>query len=286
MSSEHTIDPEANYAISAAARLLRVSPSTLRDLERRGELECTRTPGGQRRFAGSELLRLSLLSRSVTPNKPAPRIALSVEEAQARQVWLGQVIARAQRELPTDTPADIRLRLAADLERALERWGPPSLASDVDPLVKSLVHRARLQTETAEDEAERHQMKGELVEFALTHLRRSIDRLPKRVVGTAGSLERRHVQATRSEIKFEICSRSVFEAMRPGIRPGNSPMSSLQPGMWNKLLPRACRTPPSSPPWVRRGWLGAWRQRPPSTRGSGRRRPSSRLRSCPSLTSS
>src|SRR5262249_10313296 len=32
--------------------------------------------------------------------------------------------------------------------------------------------------------------------FALTHLRRSIDRLPKRVVGTAGSLERRHVHAT------------------------------------------------------------------------------------------
>ena len=41
MSDKKSIDPESVYSISAAARLLGVSPSTLRDLERRGDIECT-----------------------------------------------------------------------------------------------------------------------------------------------------------------------------------------------------------------------------------------------------
>ena len=38
MSDKKPIDPEGVYTISAAARLLSVSPSTLRDLERRAVL--------------------------------------------------------------------------------------------------------------------------------------------------------------------------------------------------------------------------------------------------------
>ncbi len=199
MSDAVTIDPDGIYSIGAAARLLGVSASTLRDLERRGQVDCTRTPGGQRRFAGSGLLRLRTQSMGAPPKEPAspsPHIAVSAEDAKARQAWLGQLIAGAQRELPTDTPAEIRLRLGADLERALGNWGPASPMGHVEPLIKSLVQRARMQTETAQEDAERHKMKGELVEFALARLRRGIDLLPKRVVGSPGSLKRRHVRAT------------------------------------------------------------------------------------------
>jgi excisionase family DNA binding protein len=199
MSDAGAIDPNGIYSIGDAARLLGVSASTLRDLERRGQLDCTRTPGGQRRFAGSELLRLLKQSKGAPPKQPAPpspHIAVSAEDAKARQVWLGQLIAGAQRELPTDTPAEIRLRLGADLERALGNWGPTSPMGHVEPLIKSLVQRATIQAETAQEEAERHKMKGELVDFALAHLRRGIDLLPKRVVGVSNSLKRRHVRAT------------------------------------------------------------------------------------------
>jgi hypothetical protein len=130
------------------------------------------------------------------PAPPASHIAVSAEDAKARQAWLGQVIAGAQRDIPTDTPAEIRLRLGADLERALGNWSPTSPTDQVEPLIKSLIQRARVQAETAQEEAERHEMKGELVEFALARLRRGIDLLPKRVVGVPGSLKRRHVRAT------------------------------------------------------------------------------------------
>jgi excisionase family DNA binding protein len=199
MSDTVTIDPDGTYPIGAAARLLGVSASTLRDLERRGQLECTRTPGGQRRFAGSDLLRLWKQSQGAPPKKPAPsspHIAASDEDAKARQAWLGPLIAQAQRELPANTPAEIRLRLNADLERALGSWGLASSTGDVEPLIKSLVQRARIQAETAQEDAERHAMKGELVEFALARVRQGIDLLPKRIVGAPGSLKRRHVRAT------------------------------------------------------------------------------------------
>ncbi len=39
-------------------------------------------------------------------------------------------------------------------------------------------------------------MKGELIEFGLTHLRRRIDALSTRMVGARGSLTRRHIQST------------------------------------------------------------------------------------------
>ena len=74
MSDKRPIDPEGVYTISAAARLLSISPSTLRDLERRGKIECTWTPGRQRRFPGSELLRLLAAPRRATPRELCLRL--------------------------------------------------------------------------------------------------------------------------------------------------------------------------------------------------------------------
>jgi excisionase family DNA binding protein len=210
MADDVTIDPDGIYLISAAARLLGVSASTLRDLERRGKIEGTRTPGGQRRFTGSALLQLRAESNRVHPRTtwPAADSTATDADAKARQVWLGQVMARAQRELPADTPAEIRLRLGADVERALGHFGPTSPMDAVEPLVKSLVERARLQGEHAQEEAERREMKGELVDCALAELRRRIDALSKRVVGAPGSLKRRHVQATlRDQLRERLQKR-------------------------------------------------------------------------------
>jgi excisionase family DNA binding protein len=199
MSDRVRIDPQGIYAVGAAARLLGVSASTLRDLERRGRIEGERTPGRQRRFTGVSLLRLLEESNHHPPKRPGPSSGdakPSNHDIEARQAWLGQVVARAQRELSADTPAEIRLRLAADLEGALRAFGPPFPPGDVAQLVNSMIERARLQGEKAREEAERRQMKDNLREHALAHLRRSIDALPISVVGAPRSLERRHVRAT------------------------------------------------------------------------------------------
>ena len=106
MSDQVKIDPDGIYSIGTAARLLGISASTLRDLERRGKLACTRTPGGQRRFVGAELLRMLKESADVSPKKPAStstHVAATTEDAKARQAWLGSLIAGTQRELPLDT---------------------------------------------------------------------------------------------------------------------------------------------------------------------------------------
>lgn len=210
MADDMTIDPDGIYLISAAARLLGVSASTLRDLERRGKIEGTRTPGGQRRFTGSALRQLRTESNRVRPRKsrPAADSTATDPDAKTRQAWLGQVMAQAQRAVPADTPAEIRLRLGADVERALGHFGPTSPMDTVEPLVKSLVERARLQGENAQEEAERREMKGELVDCALAELRRRIDTLSKRVVGAPGSLKRRHVQATlRDQLRDRLQKR-------------------------------------------------------------------------------
>ncbi len=199
MSHTNTIDPEDIYTMSAAARLLRVSPSTLRALERRGNIACTWTPGRQRRFAGSELLRLLAQSQGPAPAKPAQTSSAATTdtaEATVRRAWLGPLIARAQRELPADTPAAIRLQLGTDLERALSNWGPTSPVSDVAPLITSVVEQAQRQVQTAHEDTERREMKGELLADGLTHLRQKIDTLSKRMVGAPRSPQRRHIQAT------------------------------------------------------------------------------------------
>ena len=199
MSDKQSIDSEDVYPISAAARLLHVSPSTLRDLERRGKIACTWTPGRQRRFVGSELLRLLAQSQDAASTElaqtPSARTT-DTSDATARRAWLGQLIARAQRELPADTPAAIRLRLAADLEHGLSTCGPASSLGDVEPHITSAVEHAKRQVQTAQEDTERRKMKGELIEFGLTHLRRRIDALSTRMVGARGSLTRRHIQST------------------------------------------------------------------------------------------
>lgn len=209
MSDQNPIDPEGVYTISAAARLLSLAPSTLRDLERRGKIECTWTPGRQRRFVGAELLRVLAVSRGGAPPKepaqPPPAGATATGDAAARRAWLGQLIARAQRELPGDTPAAIRLRVGTDLENALVKWGPSSPLSDLEPLITNVVERAKHQVQAAQEEWERGERKGELLDFALRHLRRRLDGLSKRMVGARGSFKRRHTQATlRNQLRDHL----------------------------------------------------------------------------------
>lgn len=146
MADSVRIDPGNIYAIGAAARLLGVSASTLRDLERRGKIEGERTPGGQRRFTGASLIRLLEESNHLRPRRPRPvsgNAQPTDDDVKARAAWLEQAIAGAQREVPTDTPAEIRHRLAIDLEAALRPFGPSSPRDDVSLLVKSLVEQIR-----------------------------------------------------------------------------------------------------------------------------------------------
>lgn len=153
VSDDMKIDPSRHYPTSTAAQFLGVSASTVRDLERQGRLTCTRTPGGQRRFAGSDLLRLREESPAQPPRKATPtsaHVAGTTEDAKARQAWLGALIAGAQRGLPADTSGEIRLRLGADIERALRPFGPAATVGDLQPLVKSLVEQATQQWEAAQ----------------------------------------------------------------------------------------------------------------------------------------
>jgi len=204
-----TIDPNQTYSIGTAARLLGISASTVRNLERRGQIEAIRTPGGQRRFRGAELLRMREESTSVPTNKSTVPTATSAADAKLRHAWLGSWVARAQRELPADTPADIRFNLVADLERALRTSGPESTGPEVELLFKSVVDRTRQRTEDAYEAAVRDAMKGGLLDYALARLRRMIDSLPKRVVGGAHSLERRHIRATLRDQLRDALSRRL-----------------------------------------------------------------------------
>ncbi len=84
-------------------------------------------------------------------------------------------------------------------------FGPASPVSDLDPLVKSLVERATQQRHAAQEDTERREMKQELIEFGLAEVRRRIDALAPRLVGTKGSLKRCHIQATlRDEFRATL----------------------------------------------------------------------------------
>jgi MerR family regulatory protein len=200
MLDDMKIDPERIYTIGAAAQLLNVSPSTLRDLERRGHVACSRTPGRrQRQFAGSELLRLQDEANRVPSRetRPTPSTgAVVTEDVKVRQAWLGSLIARAQRELPADTPAEVRLRLGADLARALRNVGPASPLADVEAVVKRQIEQANHQVQEAQEEAQRREIKDQMLEYGQAYLGRSIKDLPRRIVGAPDSLKRRHVRAT------------------------------------------------------------------------------------------
>ena len=130
------------------------------------------------------------------PRTTSGHVAATTEDAKARQAWLGALIAGAQRELSTDTPAEIRLRLATDLERALRNLGPASPMAEVGPLVERLIDETRRQMREAQEEAQRRQTKDQLLDYAQTHLHRRIQALPRRVVGAPGSLKRVDVRAT------------------------------------------------------------------------------------------
>jgi MerR family transcriptional regulator/heat shock protein HspR len=56
--SPHGDSTKAVYVISVAAELAGVHPQTLRNYERLGLLDPTRTPGGSRRFSDRDLARL------------------------------------------------------------------------------------------------------------------------------------------------------------------------------------------------------------------------------------
>jgi excisionase family DNA binding protein len=209
MADDVTIDPNQTYSIGTAARLLGISASTVRNLERRGQLEAIRTPGGQRRFRGAELLRVREESISApTKNPSTVSNATTDADAKLRHAWLGSWVARAQRELPANAPADIRFQLVVDLERALRTFGPEPPGPEVELLFKSVVDRARQRTEDAHEAAVRNAMKGELLDYALAHLRRMIDSLPKRMVGGPHSVERRHIRATlRDQLRDSLSRR-------------------------------------------------------------------------------
>ena len=66
----------------------------------------------------------------------------------------------------------------------------------MEPLITSAVEHAKRQAQTTQEDTERREMKGELIEFGLTHLRRRIDALSTRIVGARGSLTRRHIQSS------------------------------------------------------------------------------------------
>ena len=227
---------------------------------------------------GVSLLGLLEESNHHPPKRPGPSSGdakPSNLDTEARQAWLGQVVARAQRELSADTPAEIRLRLAADLEGALRAFGPPSPQGDVAQLVNSMVERARLQGEKAREEAEPRQMKGYLREHALAHLRRSIDALPifqKRFLGDEDWDQARELadeilaawyvkQAPASRIPntLKLAAAGVTglvggaaaaAALDPRIRAAASelkePLRALTLKLLNHFKPPAPSTPPST----------------------------------------
>jgi excisionase family DNA binding protein len=138
------IDPDRQYSIGVASKLLGLSASTPRDLERRGQLECTRTPGGQRRVPGAELVRFLETSRVESPKHSSctstPR--RHEDDSSAHRSWLGLWISKAQQSLPLDASPEIRLRAGARLERALRGLGPETDGADIERVVAGAVQQA------------------------------------------------------------------------------------------------------------------------------------------------
>jgi len=74
--------------------------------------------------------------------------------------------------------------------------------------MKSLVERATHKMNDSDAETQRRERKVELIEHALAHLRRSLDALPTRIVGSRGSHERRHIGATlRDQLRAALAKR-------------------------------------------------------------------------------
>jgi MerR family transcriptional regulator/heat shock protein HspR len=80
-------DARAVYVISVAAQLVGVHPQTLRNYERSGLLDPSRSPGGSRRFSDADLARLrriqELTAEGVNLEGVKRILALEAELAEA-----------------------------------------------------------------------------------------------------------------------------------------------------------------------------------------------------------
>ena len=89
-------------SISKAAKILQVSPDTLRNWEKQGKIEASRTPGGARRYSSLELLALK---KEINPVASRQKGLLSISQAaQALHVsadtlrnWDKRAIVNSQR---------------------------------------------------------------------------------------------------------------------------------------------------------------------------------------------
>ena len=213
---EREIDPAQLYPVGAAARLLGLSASGFRELERSGRLTCERTAGRHRRVAGSELLRFLEAGAQDQPQElalaPAPPV--SATDRAARQAWLTRRVNQGLAALPTEAPASARLRLRADIERALRGYDPGVPDPEVNALVQTLVDQACEQMEAEQERVERAANKATLIEDGLETLVRAIHRLPSRLVGAPKTPKRRHLESRlRDELRGYLRSRLTGEEL-------------------------------------------------------------------------
>jgi MerR family transcriptional regulator/heat shock protein HspR len=91
-------DARAVYVISVAAQLVGVHPQTLRNYERSGLLDPSRSPGGSRRFSDADLARLrriqELTAEGVNLEGVKRILALEAELAAMRE-RLSALVAEA-----------------------------------------------------------------------------------------------------------------------------------------------------------------------------------------------
>jgi len=87
------------------------------------------------------------------------------------------------------------LRAAARLERDLRGYGPATDPTLVESVVAAVVQHAVKETQEASQRAERLETKRNLTGYAQAHLRRLVDRLPRRLAGKQYSAARRHARA-------------------------------------------------------------------------------------------
>jgi hypothetical protein len=210
------IDADRLYAVGDAARRLGLSPSGFRNLERSGRLMCERTAGNQRRVSGAELLRfLEARAEDPAPELDRPSAAApSAAERAARQAWLAHHISQGLKALPAEAPPTARMRLRADIERALRAHEPGALEADVDDLVRTVADRARQAVEAEQERAALAENKAALIEDGLETLARLLGRLPARLVGPPGSPARRHLQARlRDQVREVLEERLTGEEL-------------------------------------------------------------------------
>ena len=123
-------DAKAVYVISVAADLVGMHPQTLRNYERTGLLDPSRTSGGSRRFSDADialLRRIQQLTREVqTLLEPVQNVELERDVALLREeiAALKETMDRTMRETHRSYRRDlVPLRQAAVLWQAAKRKG-------------------------------------------------------------------------------------------------------------------------------------------------------------------